>query len=66
MLPKSLAPPVETYGCVAVIDADESEFVDMIQDPNGQDLGHSTGMTIHNNKLYLGSLENDFIAVYDL
>ena len=56
-------------GGIVVFDPDKKEpssFVKIIQDPQGKDIAHLTGVTIHQNKLYLGSLENDFIGVYDL
>lgn len=66
-LPKSIAPPVKPYGGIAVFDPlDSSGSVEFIQDPKGKDIGMLTGVTVHDNKLYLGSLKNDFIAVYDL
>ena len=49
-----------------VVDPHTKEYVDLIQDPTGKDIGALTGVTVHDNKLYLGSLENDFVGVYDL
>ena len=36
----------------------------LLQDPTGTDIAALTGVTVHDNKLYLGSLHNDFIGVY--
>ena len=69
MLPRTLIPKVQPYGGIVVLDPDKtqsSSFVQLLQDPNGKDIGHLTGVTVHNNKLYLGSLQNDFVGVYDL
>ena len=65
MLPRWLAPPVTKYGGIVEMDPDTKDYR-YIQDPTGQDLAMLTGVTYHNNKLYLGSLENDYIGVYTL
>lgn len=66
-LPKSMAPPIQLYGGVAVFDPEsENGSIHYIQDPKGKDVGMLTGVTVHDNKLYLGSLKNDYIAVYHL
>ena len=64
-LPKSLAPPTKSYGGVAMFDP-EGRDVTFIQDPMGTDVSFLTGVTVHDNKLYLGTLKNNFIAVYSL
>jgi hypothetical protein len=66
MLPKEWLPKVKPYGGITIVDASTSRFVDLLQDPSGEDIGHITGVTIHDNKIFLGSLVNDFIGVYDL
>lgn len=44
----------------------------LLQDVNGEDMGMVTGVAVDNNnndnrnKLFMGSLTNDFVAVYDL
>ncbi len=66
-LPRSMAPPIKPYGGIAVFDPDiKNGPVDFIQDPEGKDIGMLTGVTVHDNKLYLGSLKNDYITVYNL
>lgn len=66
-LPKYLLPKPEPYGGVLVIDPESSTpVVKLLQDPSGRDISHVGGVTIYNNKLYLGSLTNDFVGVYDL
>jgi hypothetical protein len=37
-----------------------------ILDPDGTDVSDLAGVTYHQGKLYMGSLKNDFIAVYNL
>ena len=69
MLPKTLIPEVKPYGGIVVLNPDESQsssFVELLQDPYGKDIGHLTGVTVHNNSLYLGSLRNDYIGVFSL
>lgn len=64
--PKELTPHTQPYGGVSIVDGVNSVLVNVIQDPTGQDIGHITGVTVHDNRLYLGSLENNFIGVYHL
>jgi hypothetical protein len=66
MLPKWLAPEITAYGGITVLDAESSKVVQLLQDPDGSDIAYLTGVTVFDNKLYLGSLRNDFVAVYDL
>jgi hypothetical protein len=68
-LPKKMAPPVEKYGGIVEVDVFGTMgggSVRLIQDPLAADVGMINGVTVHNNKLYLGSLQNNYIAVYDL
>mmetsp|Transcript_17326 Transcript_17326/g.26485 ORF Transcript_17326/g.26485 Transcript_17326/m.26485 type:complete len:428 (+) Transcript_17326:41-1324(+) len=65
MHPK-LAPPTKPYGGFIEIDVSDRSIKRVIQDPSGQDIRAITGVTVHEDKIYLGSLENDFIGVYDL
>jgi hypothetical protein len=64
-LPKYLAPNVKPYGGLLEIDT-ESNTIKLIQDPTGEEIGHLAGVTVFDNKLYLGSLKNDYIGVYQL
>jgi hypothetical protein len=66
-LPKYLAPKVKPYGGLVEIDV-KSKTMNLIQDPTGEDIGHLAGVTKSkfDNRLYLGSLKNDYIGVYDL
>lgn len=66
MMPRSLAPPAQPYGGVAEVDVAQSKIRRILQDTTAKDIGMLSGVTVHENKLYLGSLENDFIGVYDL
>lgn len=65
-LPKRLLPNTKPYSCVAILDPDTNSLVDLLQDPRGKDLTTMTGITFYKNKLYLGSLHNDYIGVYSL
>lgn len=65
MLPKSLAPPPVDYGCVVEVDM-ETGAIRVLQDPTAKDMNFLTGVTAHDNKLYLGSLHEDVVGVYDL
>ena len=38
----------------------------LLQDPKGKDIGMLTGAAVHDGKLYLGSLQNDYVALYHL
>lgn len=64
-LPRSIAPKVKPYGGILEVDYETKEM-QYIQDPDATDIGMLTGVTVWNDKLYLGSLQNDFIGVYDL
>jgi hypothetical protein len=69
MLPKSLIPKTKPYGGILAVDPEKTgsdSVVNLFQDPRGKDIAHLTGVTVHNNKLYLGSLVNNFVGVYDL
>lgn len=65
-LPKTLAPPVAPYGGIVEVDPVNGGIVRLLQDPTGKDVGMFTGVTVHDNKLYLGSLKNEYIGVFDL
>jgi hypothetical protein len=62
-LPRSLAPDKPKYGGILEVDPSTGDFR-YLQDPKGEDITGLTGVTVHGGKLYLGSLENDFIGVY--
>ena len=66
LVPKELAPHVVPYGGVTIVDGETGTFVGRIEDPYGKDITKITGVTVHSNKLYLGSLENNYIGVYSL
>lgn len=66
MLPRELSPPVEKYGGVVEFDPIASKIKRLLQDPSGTDISALYGVTVHEKKLYFGSLTNDFIGVYDL
>jgi hypothetical protein len=64
-LPKNFAPPIKKYGGILEVDPSTKAFR-YLQDPNGLDIAMLCGVTEHDGKLYLGSLENDYIGVYNL
>lgn len=70
LLPRSLSPKVVKYGGVVEIFHENSEHESyiskIIQDPTGEDISMLTGVTEYDGKLYLGSLKNDYIGVFDL
>mmetsp|Transcript_706 Transcript_706/g.2002 ORF Transcript_706/g.2002 Transcript_706/m.2002 type:complete len:456 (-) Transcript_706:293-1660(-) len=66
LLPSWLAPAMQPYTAISVVDASRNEFVELLQDPTGKDVAGMTGVTVRDNKLYLGSLRNDYIGVYEL
>lgn len=65
LLPRWLAPKVKKYGGIVEFDP-EHNHVKYIQDPTGKDIAMLTGVTYYNGKLYLGSLQNQYIGVYSL
>jgi sugar lactone lactonase YvrE len=64
-LPSSLAPPVKKYGGLLEVDMSTGAFR-YLQDPNGLDIAMLCGVTEHDGKLYLGSIKNEYIGVYNL
>jgi len=70
MTPKSLIPKLVPYGGIVEISPGDStscgQMTRLIQDPTGKDISTITGVTVHQEKLYLGSIQNNFIGVYDL
>jgi len=70
ILPPSLGPQPESYGGFAEIALDKNDncwkVSRIVQDPNGEDMKLSTGVTEHDGRLYLGSLDTDYVGVYDL
>jgi len=68
MLPKVILPKADNYaGFVELANEGSGSKINrIIQDPDGRDLNMITGVTENGGKLYLGSLSNDFIGVYDL
>jgi len=64
-LPKKMAPKIKPYGGIIQVDPDTNE-IQYFQDPNALDIGHLAGVTVRKNSLYLGSLKNNFVGVYDL
>jgi len=70
LLPRSLSPQIVAYGAVyEYFPGDETKpggITRLLQDPEGKDISLLTGVTVNGSKLYLGSLRNKFIGVYDL
>jgi len=65
-LSRSIPVPIYKYGAVMEFDPKNGEITRIIQDPTGEDIHMLTGVSVYDNKLYLGSLKNDFVTVYDL
>jgi len=66
-LPRILAPPVKKFGGIVEYDpSNASATTRLLLDPTGREISMLTGATVHQGKLYLGSLQNDYIGVYDL
>lgn len=63
-LPKSLAPPVKKFGGIIEYDLTDGSHRKIL-DPKGDTISMLTGVTLQNGKLYLGSLQNDYIGVFD-
>ena len=65
--PRSWLPEFPSrYTGILVVDPVSGEQQDFIQDPSGQDISLLTGVTVSpkQDKLYLGSLHNDYVGVY--
>lgn len=74
-MPRTIVPKTEPYGGILMLDPEASAtdghasnraVLRLIQDPTGKDITHLTGITVQEKKLYLGSLKNDFVGVYDI
>lgn len=70
ILPKSVQPPVVKYGGVVEFhpgnETTHPHVIQIFQDPTGEVIKMLTGVTIQGGKLYLGSLENEYVGVFDL
>lgn len=73
-VPKWAAPKVVPYGAIVEVNASQTVTKDnpsggyrrLIQDPIALDVGMLNSATFWDDRLYLGSLKNDFIGVYRL
>jgi hypothetical protein len=63
-LPKALAPPVKKFGGIIEYNLQDGTHRTFL-DPTGTNISMLTGATWHNKRLYLGSLQNDYIGVFD-
>lgn len=66
MLPKQISPGPVHYGGVVEFDPYSGKVKRIFQDPKGDEIIGITAVTEHNGKIYLGSLENEFVGVYQL
>ncbi|KAL7460057.1 hypothetical protein ACHAXS_000524 [Conticribra weissflogii] len=70
ILPRWMTPNAEPYGGVAEIYPGSATIPPSVkrifQDPDGRDVNIITGVTEFKGKLYLGSLHENYITVYDL
>ena len=64
-LPNWVTPGNKAYGGIIEVDP-KSKALLYFQDPYATDIGQLAGVTVWKNKLYLGSLTNNFVGVYDL
>ena len=65
VLPRWAAPRVKKFGGVLQYDTETGE-TQFLLDPTGKQVSMLTGVRVRGKKLYLGSLTNTFVAVYDL
>lgn len=64
MVPRQLVPPTQPYAGVVVMNT-ETGTSELVQDPTGRDVSMLCGVTYHKGRLYLGSVHNSYIAVYE-
>eukprot|EP00523_Entomoneis_sp_CCMP467_P004509 CAMPEP_0168755664 /NCGR_PEP_ID=MMETSP0724-20121128/20192_1 /TAXON_ID=265536 /ORGANISM="Amphiprora sp., Strain CCMP467" /LENGTH=428 /DNA_ID=CAMNT_0008804299 /DNA_START=269 /DNA_END=1552 /DNA_ORIENTATION=- len=72
-VPRQLAPPIKKFGGVLEFDPEtnmdentEQERFRYLLDAKGRDVSTLCGSTVFRKQLYLGSLHNDYIGVFDL
>ena len=65
-MPKKLLPKTVPYGGVMAVDPETKKVVNVYQDLKGEDISMLTGVTVHDNTLYLGSLHHNRVGVYHL
>jgi len=65
-LPKSMAPEAVKYCGIVEYDIRTNRVTRLLQDPTGQDVNEMNGVTVHDNKLYLASLQHNYIIVHSL
>ncbi len=68
IVPKRFSPQPESYTGIVEIARVGSEYKvkRIVQDPDGEDIRMITGVTVKDSQLFLGSLVNNFVGVYDL
>jgi hypothetical protein len=66
MLPKQISPGPVHYGGVVEFDPYSGKAKRIFQDPKGDEIIGISAVTGHKGKAYLGSLEHDFVGVYQL
>jgi hypothetical protein len=64
-LPRVLQPKPQAYGLVVHLDSNGT-ITHAFDDASGTSIAAITSVTEHNNHLYLGGLERDFIGVVPL
>lgn len=64
IVPKQLAPKTKKFGGLVQHNIETKE-TQLLLDPKGETVAMLTGVTVHKNKLYLGSLQNDYVGVYE-
>lgn len=64
MLPDWLEPNLEKFGLVIQID-ENGNVLQSLSDPNGKEISFITNVVQSKNKLYFGSLRQDFVGVFE-
>merc|ERR1712150_365633 len=62
IIPRSVIPKVKGIGCVVELDPEEGKLLRVLLDPEGDEISDLTGVTVNDDKLYFGSLRNDYIG----
>lgn len=65
-LPRTLLPKMNMFGGLIQFNPDDATDIQYYLDPTGIDIQYITGVTYHNGKLYLGSIVNHYIGVYNI
>jgi sugar lactone lactonase YvrE len=64
-LPTQILPKPKVYGFIAAYD-EEGQVIETLQDPQGKTLGNLTSVEEFEGKLYMGTLNGDYVGVLPL